>query len=469
MATKKTAARKKVNGKVKPSAHRARIRMYRVGLGDCFLLTFYTEPGQNMLIDCGMYAGSRLDKKQEEKDIQLAVVNDIVSETKGRLDAVVITHEHMDHISIFNSARTIFDDKLTFKQAWFGWVEGPSQEAQNLREKYEGLRTALAASLTGLTGLASRDPDEYKDLHSRVASVAEFTGLAASGSIKERPRAAMDFVKSKAGKKNLRFGSPGDIWEFGGAKVYVLGPPPAEKQLRKLERAGASYDRALAADDGTTQDGEPWYPFSEQWRRKLEKIRRCQPGEMNNQGLDSIITRYYEARDAWRCIDNLALDSASDLALQMDNYVNNTSLVLAFEFTNGDVMLFPGDAQVGNWDSWFEIESKDFDVASLLQRTIFYKVGHHGSHNATLKPALEIMNHPKLVAMIPTNQMFARDSKHWAMPAPNLNKALQEHTRNRLLRNDQGLNNVPDPLTEANWEGLKDNVAVTELYIDYFI
>src|SRR5258708_29556964 len=82
----------------------------------------------------------------------------------------------------------------------------------------------------------------------------------------------------------------------------------------------------------------------------------------------------------------------------------------------------------------------------MLGRTIFYKVGHHGSHNATLKQALEQMTHPKLVAMIPTNASFARNSKHWTMPAPKLNKALKEHTHKRLLRNDQGRNRVPDPL-----------------------
>jgi beta-lactamase superfamily II metal-dependent hydrolase len=472
MATTKKKTPKKSKKSAQSAGHRARIRMYRVGLGDCFLLTFYTQARpRNILIDCGMFAGSRLDTSQKEKDVQLAVVKSIVSETKGKLDAVVVTHEHMDHVSIFNSAQDVFKD-LTFDEAWFGWVEDPkNKDAQKLREKYEGLKMALAAALTGLQGLARTDPN-YEELHSGVASVAEFTGLAADGSISQQPRTAIEFVKKKAGKQNLRFGSPGDIWKFAGLKIYVLGPPTAEKQLRVMERAGASYDRAFAVADETGKGPTRlWYPFSEQWRQPVltmvGKARIDLEGAHHNAELEGLVARYNDARDAWRSIGNLALDSASDLALQMDKYINNTSLVLAFEFDNKDVLLFPGDAQVGNWDSWFEIKKKGFDVADLLRRTIFYKVGHHGSHNATLKEALERMKNPKLVAMIPTNEQFARESKHWTMPAPKLNEALKDHTQNRLLRNDQGFNKVPD-LKADDWVGV-GKVEVDPLYIDYYV
>ena len=64
-------------------SRRARIRMYRVGLGDCFLLTFFNgDKQQHILIDCGMFAGSRLDTGTKEKDLQLEIVNHI-AETVG--------------------------------------------------------------------------------------------------------------------------------------------------------------------------------------------------------------------------------------------------------------------------------------------------------------------------------------------------------------------------------------------------
>src|SRR5207253_665387 len=80
------------------------------------------------------------------------------------------------------------------------------------------------------------------------------------------------------------------------------------------------------------------------------------------------------------------------LALKLDNDTNNTSLVFAIELVQTrDVLLFAADAQVGNWQSWenvaFSLPStrEQLPAHALLKRAVFYKVGHHGSHNATLK------------------------------------------------------------------------------------
>jgi hypothetical protein len=52
--------------------------------------------------------------------------------------------------------------------------------------------------------------------------------------------------------------------------------------------------------------------------------------------------------------------------------------MLAFEVGDA-VLLFPGDAQWGTW----KLNLEDSRRKELLERTTFYKVGHHGSHNAT--------------------------------------------------------------------------------------
>src|SRR6516225_3450130 len=87
----------------------------------------------------------------------------------------------------------------------------------------------------------------------------------------------------------------------------------------------------------------------------------------------------------WRGIDVDWLGTADDLALAMQSATNNTSLVLAIELPGGDVLLFAGDAQIGNWLSWqdrkWTIGERTVTGPELLARTIFYKVGHHGSHN----------------------------------------------------------------------------------------
>src|SRR5258708_15320459 len=153
-ATPKPAGTGK-SANARPAGARVRIRMYRVGLGDCFLLTFFTEAKpRHMLIDCGMFSGSRLDASSEEKELQQDIVKNIAAETGKKLDVVVVTHEHMDHVSIFNSACDLFDE-IEFGEVWFGWLEDDTESEQGkaarlLRKKYEGLRLALRAALTGL-------------------------------------------------------------------------------------------------------------------------------------------------------------------------------------------------------------------------------------------------------------------------------------------------------------------------------
>ena len=182
-------------------------------------------------------------------------------------------------------------------------------------------------------------------------------------------------------------------------------------------------------------------------------------------------TTYDDPSNHWRRIDDDWLAAYGQLALDLDNDTNNTSLVLAFEFVDSrDVLLFVGDAQVGNWKSWADIP---FDVPGrhtpmpahdLLERTIFYKVGHHCSHNGTLKTGgLELMNKKNLVAFIPLDEAVARNQGRsgWDMPAAPLFKALNQKTAGRTVHSDQS-KNVPKAATDAG-------VRATELFVDYFV
>jgi hypothetical protein len=96
-----------------------------------------------------------------------------------------------------------------------------------------------------------------------------------------------------------------------------------------------------------------------------------------------------DADQSWRRIDTDWLGVSSDLAIQLDSKTNNSSLVLAFEFVDsGRVLLFAADAQVGNWLSWqkltWNVDGRTVSGPDLLARTVYYKVGHHGSHTRYL-------------------------------------------------------------------------------------
>jgi hypothetical protein len=73
----------------------------------------------------------------------------------------------------------------------------------------------------------------------------------------------------------------------------------------------------------------------------------------------------------------------------------------------------------------------------LLGRTVFYKVGHHGSHNATLKEkGLDLMTKLE-TAIIPVDEVVAKKMRWGAMPLAALVTALETRTRSRTLRTDQ--------------------------------
>src|SRR5438105_5039719 len=69
-----------------------------------------------------------------------------------------------------------------------------------------------------------------------------------------------------------------------------------------------------------------------------------------------------------------------EIVRDLDGVMNNTSVILLFE-TGNQKLLFPGDAQIENWS--FALQNKEW--RDLLRDISLYKVGHHGSLNATPK------------------------------------------------------------------------------------
>jgi glyoxylase-like metal-dependent hydrolase (beta-lactamase superfamily II) len=91
-----------------------KVRMYRQGLGDCFLLTFPRPGGERpfyMLIDCGVVLGT-----PDAGAIMMEVVEDIRATTEN-IDLLVVTHEHWDHNSGFVQAKSVFA-KLNVHNVW---------------------------------------------------------------------------------------------------------------------------------------------------------------------------------------------------------------------------------------------------------------------------------------------------------------------------------------------------------------
>ena len=447
---------------------RVRIRMYRQGVGDCFLLTFPRKGGGvfNFVIDCGVHQAQSGGAEKMRK-----IVDHLAEATGGVVDLLAITHEHFDHTSGFLQAEEQWK-KIEVKKLWYAWTENPEEEmARQLGEKRHGIAEALRGlvarqQLAGEPSLRAR----------HIESILGFFGDKAGAKTKQI-RAAIDALCAKA---EVDFKAPGDTDTFEGvdARFYVLGPPKDTDRIKKtdptksapetygLARLEASFRLVESLTPGKTKP-----PFDERFWTPLDASR----------SIDFFAARYWgkymperpsvaaPSADAapgapvdvedneqdWRRIDDDWLGVGEQLALQLDKATNNTSLVLAIELPGGkagagDVLLFAADAQVGNWLSWqdvrFSAGGKALTGPDLLARTVFYKVGHHGSHNATLREkGLEQMSRLQ-VAMMPTDESMAKKVNWDEFPWPDLVGRLEEKTGQRVIRSDKP---VPKALAGA--------------------
>src|SRR5207253_8351929 len=131
-------------------------------------------------------------------------------------------------------------------------------------------------------------------------------------------------------------------------------------------------------------------------------------------------------------------------ARRADDTLNNQSLVVLFTF-RGKKLLFVGDAQWGNWENFLyggtagtpghtEMLADAKDVLSSID---FYKVGHHGSTNATPIHAVESMREG-LVAMCSTEPgCYGKEDKGSEVPRGALLEALERKTHGQLACSDQ--------------------------------
>jgi hypothetical protein len=443
-----------------------RIRMYRQGLGDSFLLTFSSgSSSAHVLIDSGVLLGTG-----DAGTKMAAVAKNVVEATGGKLDVLVATHEHWDHLSGFVQAQDVFDE-LDIGEVWLAWTEDPADDlAQQLRSRKKQALKALSAAARHLA--ATGDANSVATAGQLNALLGFFGERAAAGGASTET--ALEWVRSR--QAAIRYLRPGDLLSALGIRVYVLGPPhdralikrsaPSKKQPEVYELADDSPSLGLLAaieslggeDQAGRQPFVPWYKLS-------QKEADAEP----------LFSGCYDLPElSWRTIEHEWLAAAGPLALKLDSDTNNTSLVLAFEVTDGGpVLLFPGDAQVGNWLSWQSVEFPDgggVTAGDLLARTVLYKVGHHASHNATLRErGLELMTSRELTAMIPVNRAMAK-RKGWNMPFPPLFKRLNEKTMGRLLDAERELvGTKADELPTKHWRNFLDRTDVKPGWIDYTV
>ncbi len=75
-------------------------------------------------------------------------------------------------------------------------------------------------------------------------------------------------------------------------------------------------------------------------------------------------------------------------------------------------------------------------VTELLKRAVFYKVGHHGSANATARDLFEAMTTEGLLAFVPVDARQVSKTRWKNVPSEKLMKRIHENNEGRMIRSD---------------------------------
>ena len=357
------------------------IRGYQVGFGDCFLVSFiYGEKKDNkhLLIDFGTTSLPRTAKKNHMSQI----ATQIKADCDDQLTAVIATHRHADHISGFATGGKATDSgeiirNLKPKVVLQPWTEDPQAAKDATAATTNSSRSAksFVSSLASMHQIADSVFKMSKDKKVQMSAALR----------KELEFLGMDNISNQSAVKNLiamgKAKGATAVWahhgsksglerHLPGVKIHVLGPPNL-KQTEKIKKMRSSdpdqfWHLVAGMSDGT--------------KTKLQAVRARK--SLRKNGSLPPDARWFRLR-----LDRMRGQQLLEIVRSLDSQMNNTSLILLFEVF-GKKLLFPGDAQIENW-SWALQDAPDSKATlKLLSEVDVYKVGHHGSLNATPKKLL---------------------------------------------------------------------------------
>jgi hypothetical protein len=334
--------------------------MYNVGFGDCFLLEFPRagEKPFRVLVDCGAHrAGYPRPGWKPEETVDRVVAD--ITEDGGDpvLDVVVATHRHEDHVSGFRAAAW---SRVTVGEVWMPWTEHPTDPlAAEIRNRQSRLALGLQRAFDG-PGFAMRWSDQDRATALRELAANSLTNAEAMSTLHRgfRGRPRRRFLPETE-RSIVSDRCP-------GLTVHVLGPSRDPEVIRDMDPpAGQSYLRFIDQVPATDlRPGRAHVPFAPSFTFDAPRYEA-----------DGAVWLDPAVKEAARA---MMRDDDFSVAVSLDKAVNGTSLMLMFEMGEA-YLLFPGDAQWGTWDAVLA----DSQTRDLVARTTFYKVGHHGSHNAT--------------------------------------------------------------------------------------
>ncbi|MFM8260679.1 MAG: ComEC/Rec2 family competence protein [Pirellula sp.] len=329
------------------------VRVYNVGFGDCIYVRIPSSKGGfHVLIDCGTL-GSVSILRSALEDLKRALPDSHIP-GKKRLDLVVATHRHADHIKGFELK---FFEDIEVRNIWVSAGMDPNHPQA---EKTRKLRMLAETSMRRLV-------DSGKPLSGEVSMLASFFSASNQAAetlitktLPELNKIKPKFVHSQMTRGRLELENLPPK-----TSIEVLGP---EKDIDGYY-LGKTTDEMLTGLK---------YKFSAGISSPVAMGKHVVEG----QGPKNISTRDFD-RLRSRMGSNGLEFARNESAIQ-----NNLSVVLLITWRKRR-LLFVGDAewngeykegkQNGGWNVMWKRHCK----GRLATPIDFLKVGHHGSRNST--------------------------------------------------------------------------------------
>jgi hypothetical protein len=313
------------------------VRAYNVLFGDCILLSWDEDDGRHHAwVDFG-------NMPNDPNLVFDGVYDDVLARTGGRLDLVLVTHRHLDHLEGFYACRQRFAQDFQVDRLWHAHVTSALDDVFRLAD--DAMTALLPRSTVNGEGEIGRLYQNNHDLSTRdrMAAILQSFPAASAHAIHRQ----LDLRAERALPPGMR-----------RMRIQVLAPEEDSRlYLRPLE-AGLRSRQALQRSFDELPAGAS---------RPAVQPRPASPQDPGYVFLP-------ELADFARLRRKLRTGGLETLAA-VDKTRNNTSVVTRWTYDQTITLLLAGDAELMSW-SVMRGNGADF-AADLL------KVGHHGSINAS--------------------------------------------------------------------------------------
>lgn len=327
------------------------IRAYNVGCGDCIYVRIPgPQGGFHILIDCGKKGSDEL----LEKAVKHLAGELPAGSTPGkrRLDLIVATHRHEDHIKGFDPR---WFENIEVKNIWLSVAMDPEHpQAEGVHRLHDFATRAMRGLMAGGQALSPE-----------IELLASMYGVSndAADQLLMKTLPEINGIEPRY----IHSGMEHDLALPPDTKIHILAP---EKDVDHFY-LGKELDASLQGLQGFTA--------------ALASAQTAEAAPATGRPANISATDF-------RVLQSRMLSNGLAFAAKESSIQNNLSVVLLIEWKKRR-LLFVGDAE---WEGEFK-EGKhngSWNVLWEMHRTThlkapvdFLKIGHHGSINATPPPA----------------------------------------------------------------------------------